>query len=170
MAIFIKGQGYVYKTFPDSAWCAQQIASVSQPIITDGSIAATKLIKSDIVLPESQITNLSTDLAAKQGMSTAATSATTGTITVPMTSATQNIFTITPTAACTFNATGGVTGARMTFVVTTSGITSFTLTWGTNFKPVSTLATGTTTGKIFTVDFICTNGTQWVETCRTAAH
>lgn len=103
---------------------------------------------------------------ANNAGTTAATSATSGTMTVNMTT---TIITITPTNACTFNGSGGVTGQRATFVITTSGSSSFTLTWGTNYKTVGTLATGTTTAKIFCVSFLCTNGTQWVETGRTAA-
>ena len=97
----------------------------------------------------------------------AATSATTGTMTVAMNTA--NVFTITPTGNCTFNASGGVAGQRATFVILTSGTTSRTLTWNTNFKVSGTLATGTTTAKYFCIDFICKDGTLWVETGRTAA-
>jgi hypothetical protein len=77
--------------------------------------------------------------------------------------------TITPTGACTFNASGGKAGARCSFVVTTSGTSSFVLTFGTNFKSVGTLATGTTTAKVFVVSFVCKDGTLWAETGRTAA-
>jgi len=94
-----------------------------------------------------------------------ATSATTGTISVPMTS---RIITITPTGACTFNATGGVAGQMITFSITTSGASSFTLTFGTNFRKTGTLATGVTTARFFTVTFICLDGTVWTEVCRTA--
>lgn len=97
----------------------------------------------------------------------ATTTATTGAITVQM--GYSNVITITPTGACTFNATGGVVGERCTFVILTSGASSFTLTWGTNFKAVSTLATGTSTAKRFSVSFICVDGTLWQETGRTAA-
>lgn len=99
---------------------------------------------------------------------TAATSATTGTMTVNMPNG-DKVYTITPTGACTFNGSGGKAGARCTFVVTTSGTSSFTLTWGTNFKVVGTLATGTVTAKVFAVSFVCKDGTLWVETGRTVA-
>lgn len=95
----------------------------------------------------------------------AAAPATTGTMTVNMTS---DIITITPTGACTFNASGGRTGRIITFSITTSGTTSFTLTWGTNFRKVGTLATGTTSARFFAVTFRCLNGTTWQEICRTA--
>jgi hypothetical protein len=128
-----------------------------------GSIAYSKLslagaiTNSDLAgsIAESKITNLVTDLAAKEGISAAATSATTGTMTTTMTSATQTVFTITPTGACTFNASGGAIGARMTFIITTSGTSAFVLTWGTNFKSTATLSTGTVTAKVFCVSFVC---------------
>lgn len=103
---------------------------------------------------------------ANNAGTTAATSATTGTITVNLTT---TIITCTPTGAMTLNGSGGVTGQRLTFVFTTSGVSSFVITFGTNFKSTGTLATGTTTAKIFAVSFLCTNGTQWVEQSRTAA-
>lgn len=97
---------------------------------------------------------------------TGPTVASTGTVTVSMT---NPIITCTPTGAMTLNATGGIAGQRMTFIFTTSGVTSFVITFGTNFKSTGTLATGTTTAKIFPVSFLCTNGTQWLETSRTIA-
>ncbi len=124
----------------------------------------------------SSLSQVQTALNAKQSVITilpftqggisgaAATSATTGTMTVNMTS---SIITITPTGACTFNASGGVAGQRVTFSITTSGISSFTLTWGTNFRKTGTLATGTTSARFFTVTFICLDGTIWSELCRT---
>lgn len=95
----------------------------------------------------------------------AATSATTGAMTVAMTAAVQ---TITPTGNCTFNASGGAAGQRCTFIVTTSGTTSYTLTFGTNFKSPGTLATGASSGKVFTISFVY-NGTNWCEISRTTA-
>ena len=98
--------------------------------------------------------------------SSAATPSTTGAMTVPMTSA---IITITPTGACTFNATGGSVGQIVTFIITTAGTSSFVLTFGTNFRKVGTLATGTVTARFFTITFRCINGRIWSEMCRTAA-
>jgi len=95
----------------------------------------------------------------------AATPATTGTMTVVMDTAVK---TITPTGACTFNASGGVTGQLVTFEITTAGASSFTLTWGTNFRKTGTLATGATAARFFSVTFRCINGTIWSEICRTA--
>jgi len=92
--------------------------------------------------------------------------ATTGAMTVNMT--TNRVITITPTGACTFNASGGTAGHEVTFAITTSGATSFTLTWGTNFRKAGTLATGTTSARFFSVSFVCVNGTIWQESSRTA--
>lgn len=96
----------------------------------------------------------------------AAAPATTGTMTVPMTS---SIITITPTGNCTFNASGGVAGQIITFHITTSGTTSFTLTFGTNFRKTGTLATGTTSARFFSISFRCLDGTIWTEIARTAS-
>jgi hypothetical protein len=53
-------------------------------------------------------------------------------------------------------------------IVTTSGTSSFVLTFSTNFKAAGTLATGTVTAKVFQVSFMC-NGTTAIEQSRTAA-
>lgn len=92
--------------------------------------------------------------------------ATTGTISVDTHC---SAITITPTGDCTFNdARGGYDGQRLTFVVTTTGTTSRTLTFGTKFKSTGTLATGTVSGKTFTISFIY-DGINWCETGRTTA-
>lgn len=94
----------------------------------------------------------------------AATSATTGTISVSMTT---SVITCTPSGNMTLNATGGVVGQITTFSFTTSGTTSFTITFGTNFRKTGTLATGVTSARFFTVSFICLDGTIWTEIART---
>jgi len=96
-----------------------------------------------------------------------ATPATSGTQAV--TPGSVDVYTITPTGACTFNSTGGTAGQRCTFSILTSGTSAFVLTFGTNFKSAGTLSTGTVTGKYFCVSFVCRDGTLWVETGRTAA-
>lgn len=92
--------------------------------------------------------------------------ATTGTMTTTLTNV--STVTITPTGSCTFNASGGIAGSDCTFVITTSGTSAFTLTWGTNFKSTGTLSTGTVNAKVFTVSFRY-DGTNWNETARTPA-
>lgn len=104
-------------------------------------------------------------LSAQQLTDTAAAPATSGTMTI---STTTRRVTITPTGACTFNGSGGGSKDQMlTFMITTSGTNSFTLTWGTNFRKTGTLATGTTSARFFTVTFI-SDGSVWWEMSRTA--
>ena len=91
--------------------------------------------------------------------------ATTGVMTATMDGAIKRI---TPTGDCTFNATGGRLGQECSFVVTTTGTSARTLTFGTNFKSTGTLSTGTVDAKTFSVSFIY-DGTNWVETARTTA-
>lgn len=83
-------------------------------------------------------------------------------------SMTTGVVTITPTGACTFNASGGNVGEIVTFAITTSGVSSFALTFGTNFHKVGTLATGTTSARFFTVTFRCVTAGVWWEMGRTA--
>ena len=80
----------------------------------------------------------------------------------------NNVYTITPTGACTFNAMGGVPGERCTFVITTSGVSAFVLTWNTGFTKTGTLSTGTVSGRKFAITFVF-DGSVWVETSRTTA-
>lgn len=63
---------------------------------------------------------------------------------------------------------GAVSGKSYCLVVTTSGTSSFTLTFGTNFKTTGTLATGTASGKVFVIQFIF-DGVKFIEVARTAA-
>jgi hypothetical protein len=53
-------------------------------------------------------------------------------------------------------------------LILTSGASSFTITFGSGFKPTATLATGTTTARVFAVSFI-SDGTNLYETGRTVA-
>lgn len=75
---------------------------------------------------------------------------------------------ITVTAARTLTTTVPAAGVRCSVMVLTVGTTSRVITFGTGFKPVGTLATGTATNRVFVVNFI-SNGTSLYETGRTAA-
>lgn len=79
-----------------------------------------------------------------------------------------NVFTLTPGASLTINAASVVAGQEVAIIVTTSGSSSFTLTFGTNFKTTGTLATGTVSAKIFVIQFI-SDGTNYIEVSRTTA-
>jgi hypothetical protein len=74
---------------------------------------------------------------------------------------------ITPTGAMTLSPTSVIAGS-LKIIFTTSGTTSYTITFGTNFKSSGTLATGTVSGKVFVVDFVG-DGTTYYEIARSAA-
>jgi hypothetical protein len=75
---------------------------------------------------------------------------------------------LTVTAARTLTTTVPAAGVQCSVTIVTSGTASFVVTFGTGFKPVGTLATGTVTARAFVVSFI-SNGTNLRETSRTAA-
>ncbi len=78
------------------------------------------------------------------------------------------VFTLTPGQAETITVSNGKVGQLIYLVITTSGTSSRTLTFGTGFKVTGTLATGTTDGKVFTICFV-SDGTNFNEVSRTAA-
>jgi hypothetical protein len=96
------------------------------------------------------------------------TSALTAGTTVSVDFSLATVYTLTPAQAETINATNCSAGKSASIVVTTSGTTSFVLTFSTNFKTVGTLTTGTTTAKVFNISFMC-NGTTATEMSRTTA-
>jgi len=75
---------------------------------------------------------------------------------------------ITVTAARTLTTTVPAAGVRCSVTVVTSGTSSFVITFGSGFKPVGTLATGTVTARAFVIYFM-SNGTNLREEGRTAA-
>jgi hypothetical protein len=88
----------------------------------------------------------------------------------PAIDATQGkIFTVTPAEHEAFTTTGGVVGQEIFLIVTTSGTSSFNLSFTTGFGAnAGTLATGTTNAKKFVLKFVH-DGTSFVEVSRTAA-
>lgn len=84
--------------------------------------------------------------------------------------ASVSCYTLTPGEAETINAVtmGAVPGRTYCLVITTSGTTSYTLTFAANFKTTGTLATGTTSAKTFVIQFIY-DGTNFNEVSRTTA-
>ena len=89
--------------------------------------------------------------------------------TVTVDSTLGDFFTLTPAQDETINATTvGAQGQILIIKILTSGTSSFTLTFGTNFKSTGTLATGTVTAKTFMVAFL-SDGTNYIELFRTAA-
>lgn len=80
-----------------------------------------------------------------------------------------NVLTYTPTQDSTLNATTTpVEGQEIEVVIITSGASSFTITFGTNFISQGTLATGVTTAKTFVLKFIAVSG-KYREASRTTA-
>lgn len=78
-------------------------------------------------------------------------------------------YTLTPTGSVSINApVVGRANAEFTLKILTSGTSSFTQTFNTNFKSTGTLATGTADAKTFYVRFK-SDGTTWNEISRTAA-
>lgn len=102
-------------------------------------------------------------LTAIPALVSSALSATTGTVSLDPT--TRDIAAVTPTGDVTVNAST-TPAKRLTFIITTSGTTSYNVTFGTNFKSAGVLATGTTTAKVWTVSFIG-DGTTFTEISRT---
>lgn len=82
--------------------------------------------------------------------------------------ATANNCSVTPNVTGSFTTTVPPAGTICKLIITTSGTTSYTMTFGTGFISTGTLATGTVTAKTFTVSFI-SNGTSVIETSRTVA-
>lgn len=75
---------------------------------------------------------------------------------------------VTPTANATYTTTVPAAGMHCHIMVLTSGTTSRTITFGSGFKPVGTLATGTVTARVFVIGFV-SDGVSLYETGRTAA-
>lgn len=93
----------------------------------------------------------------------------TSSTTIALNSTLGNVFTLVPAHTATINcATVAATGQEITLRILTSGGSSFTLTFGTNFKSTGTLATGTADAKVFVIKFV-SDGTTMNEVCRTTA-
>jgi hypothetical protein len=80
----------------------------------------------------------------------------------------SNVVKVTPTANATYTTTVPGAGSTRVLLILTSGTTSRTLTFGQGFKPVGTLATGTTSARVFAISWV-SDGTNLYETARTAA-
>lgn len=127
--------------------------SVGGTLSVTGTLSATGLISS-------------TNVLTSQILSTPVALGTTGAVT--LTPSAGMVYTDTPTGTTTINAASAPAGQPIWLVVTTSGTSSFTITFGTNFKTTGTLATGTVSGKVFTMAFI-SDGTNFNEVARTVA-
>lgn len=78
-------------------------------------------------------------------------------------------FTLTPIQSCTINAASvNAKNQKLVLIITTSGTSTFTITFGTHFKSTGTLATGATSAKVFVVVFEG-DGVNYNEASRTTA-
>ena len=111
---------------------------------------------------------IATHAATPHGGSSAPVHADLAAGTTAMAFGTNDSVKVTPTANATYTTTVPVAGKRVTLIVLTSGTTSRTITFGAGFKSVSTLATGTATGRVFVVSWV-SDGTNLYEASRTAA-
>lgn len=151
------------------------IAPLAVVILCVFSLGASTLINL-----ATQVTGLLAKTNGGTGISSTATFPASGTVvghtssvltpgtTVSVDFSLATVYTLTPAQAETINATNCQAGKSASIVVTTSGVTSFVLTFSTNFKTIGTLTTGTTTAKVFNLSFMC-NGTTATEMSRTTA-
>ena len=159
------GAGVTTSTFDGSTVTILANASGAVAAITSGTIAGTTINSSVIG-----------GSAPRAGTFTALTSTTSaGAVSILTPGATPsldptlgNVFTLTPAQHETINAASVISGQTISIVVTTSGSSSYTLTFGTSFKSTGTLATGVSSGKVFTVTFV-SDGTNYNEVARTTA-
>ena len=82
--------------------------------------------------------------------------------------ASYNVVRVTPNATATYTSTVPAAGSIVVLSVLTSGVTSYTITFGTGFKSTGTLATGTVSARYFNLTFV-SDGTNLIETARTVA-
>lgn len=75
---------------------------------------------------------------------------------------------LTPNANATLTTTVPPAGVACQLIILTSGTSSYTLTFGSGFKATGTLATGTTSARVFVISFI-SDGVNLYERSRTAA-
>jgi hypothetical protein len=141
---------------------------------TTGSAAAPTfraLVDADIpsTLAGHTITGGSVSTTTVQSTVTSAL-ATTTPVDISTVSSAGDVIPYTPTQSATINAASmtGTGGRTIRLVVTTSGTSSYTITFGTNFKTTGTLATDTVSGKVFVVTFV-SDGVNWNEVSRTTA-
>lgn len=114
---------------------------------------------------QSDVTNLVSALAGKRSTPVFTTLAND---TLAQNYAVNDVTKLTVTANRTLTTTVPPAGYEKRTVILTSGASSFTITFGSGFKPTGTLATGTTTARLFVVTWV-SDGTNLLECSRTAA-
>jgi hypothetical protein len=80
---------------------------------------------------------------------------------------TKGVAAVTPNASGAFTTTVPAAGTRCDLIITTSGVSNYTMTFGTGFSSSGTLDTGVVSGTKFIVSFV-SDGTYCIETSRTS--
>jgi hypothetical protein len=144
--------------------------ATNQYVTTQDSRMSDARVPSAHVHVEADTTNLVSDLAGKAPTvhTHAPTYATLANGTTALALATNSTVKVTPTATATLTTTVPAAGTHCHVIVLTAGTTTFTLTFGTGFKPTGTLATGTVAARVFVLSFV-SDGTSLYEVSRTAA-
>jgi hypothetical protein len=144
--------------------------ATNQYVTTQDARMSDARVPSAHVHVEADTTNLVSDLAGKAPTvhTHAPTYATLANGTTALALATNSTVKVTPTATATLTTTVPAAGTHCHVIVLTAGTTTFTLTFGTGFKPTGTLATGTVAARVFVLSFV-SDGTSLYEVSRTAA-
>lgn len=80
----------------------------------------------------------------------------------------RSVVKVTPTQSDSYTTNVPPAGFERTLIILTSGTSSYTITFGSGFKSTGTLATGTTSARVFVVKFV-SDGTNLYEVSRTSA-
>ena len=87
---------------------------------------------------------------------------------ISMDCSTGSLFTLVPDQNCAITPSNGYEGQVIDLEITTSGTSTYTITFSSPFKTTGTLATGTSNAKKFMLTFVY-DGTNYVERSRTTA-
>jgi hypothetical protein len=144
--------------------------ATNQYVTTQDTRMSDARVPSAHVHAEADTTNLVSDLAGKAPTvhTHAPTYATLANGTTALALATNSTVKVTPTATASLTTTVPAAGTHCHVIVLTAGTTTFTLTFGTGFKPTATLVTGTVAARVFVLSWI-SDGTSLYEVSRTAA-
>jgi hypothetical protein len=78
----------------------------------------------------------------------------------------NGVIKVIPNATATYTATVPRAGTRVTLLIQTSGTVSYVITFGGQFRSVGTITTGTTTARVWAIEF-ASDGTVLYEVART---
>lgn len=151
----------------DSSANAVTISAAGNSTINGAASYVLSKLNQTVVLQADGVSNYR--VTSQSGSGKASSTALTSSATIALDPSLNENFTLTAGHTATINAAStGVMGQDLYLYVLTSGTSSFTLTFGTNFLSSGTLATGTVDAKKFLVKFK-SDGVKWLEQSRTAA-